>query len=670
MDNSQNTTKSSAGSSRWLPMTAGTLRQDRSNHKAAGPNFRRLFELAPNAMVLADSPGRIVLVNAQTEQLFGYERDELIGERVEMLMPERFRQSYFGHRSAYLMEPRLRPIGAGLELYGLRKDGSEFPIEISLSPLESEVGMLVSTAIRDLSQRKQMEELRTELGFEKLLSELSETFINIPPAVVDGEIENGLRRIVEWYGTDRAALAEVDIATGILIVTHRWDRPGIPPNPERVVKEMFPWLYERILKGEMVCVSRPEQLPEEAGLELEFMNSVGMKSTLNIPLLIGGKLIGALATASFHKHIKWDAALISRFQQVGNVFANALSRKHDDERLQAAYKQISELKERLEQENVYLREEIKLEHDHTAVIGHSDAIRSVLKKAEQVASTDSAVLILGETGTGKELIARTIHELSKRKDHPMVKVNCAAMPATLIESELFGREKGAYTGALSREIGRFELAHHSTIFLDEIGEMPIELQAKLLRVLQDGEFERLGSSKTVHVDVRVIAATNRDLREAVKDGKFREDLFYRLNVFPIQIPPLRERQEDIPALVRHILKNQCKRMGREVESIQPATLKAFEAYSWPGNVRELSNVIERHLILNPGPVFHAEVPESDEVCVPAGQNLEEIERRHMQQVLQNTRWRIRGKGGAAETLGLKPTTLEARMKKLGIVRPQ
>jgi formate hydrogenlyase transcriptional activator len=670
MDNSQNTTKSSAGSSRWFPANAGTLRQDRSNHKAAGPNFRRLFELAPDAMVLADSPGRIILVNAQTEQLFGYERDELIGERVEMLMPERFRQSYFGHRSAYLMEPRLRPIGAGLELYGLRKDGSEFPIEISLSPLESEVGMLVSTAIRDLSQRKQMEELRTELGFEKLLSELSETFINIPPAVVDGEIENGLRRIVEWYGTDRAALAEVDIATGILIVTHRWDRPGIPPNPERVVKEMFPWLYERILKGEMVCVSRPEQLPEEAGLELEFMNSVGMKSTLNIPLLIGGKLIGALATASFHKHIKWDAALISRFQQVGNVFANALSRKHDDERLQAAYKQISELKERLEQENVYLREEIKLEHDHTAVIGHSDAIRSVLKKAEQVASTDSAVLILGETGTGKELIARTIHELSKRKDHPMVKVNCAAMPATLIESELFGREKGAYTGALSREIGRFELAHHSTIFLDEIGEMPIELQAKLLRVLQDGEFERLGSSKTVHVDVRVIAATNRDLREAVKDGKFREDLFYRLNVFPIQIPPLRERQEDIPALVRHILKNQCKRMGREVESIQPATLKAFEAYSWPGNVRELSNVIERHLILNPGPVFHAEVPESDEVCVPAGQNLEEIERRHMQQVLQNTRWRIRGKGGAAETLGLKPTTLEARMKKLGIVRPQ
>ncbi|MBO0798406.1 MAG: sigma 54-interacting transcriptional regulator, partial [Blastocatellia bacterium] len=266
----------------------------------------------------------------------------------------------------------------------------------------------------------------------------------------------------------------------------------------------------------------------------------------------------------------------------------------------------------------------------------------------------------------------TIHELSKRKNKPMVKVNCAAMPATLIESELFGRERGAYTGALSREIGRFELANGSTIFLDEIGELPVELQAKFLRVLQDGEFERLGSSKTLRVDARVIAATNRDLRAAVKDGRFREDLFYRLSVFPIDIPPLRERRDDILALAWHILKDLCKRMGRDVESIEPATLRTFHAYSWPGNVRELRNVIERYLILNPGPVFRAEVPESDEATSLVGEieNLDEVERLHMQQVLQKTRWRIRGKGGAAELLGLKPTTLEARMKKLGIVRPQ
>jgi transcriptional regulator with GAF, ATPase, and Fis domain len=243
------------------------------------------------------------------------------------------------------------------------------------------------------------------------------------------------------------------------------------------------------------------------------------------------------------------------------------------------------------------------------------------------------------------------------------------MPATLIESELFGREKGAYTGALSREIGRFELADRSTIFLDEIGEMPVELQAKLLRVLQDGEFERLGSSRTLRVNVRVIAATNRDLQAAVKEGKFRQDLFYRLSVFPIEIPPLRDRREDIPALVWYLLKDQCARMGRDIKSIHRDTLKAFEEYPWPGNVRELRNVIERYLILNPGPVFRAEVPELGDTGGRAAQQLDDVERHHMLRVLQSTRWRIRGKGGTAEILGLKPTTLEARMKKLGIVRP-
>jgi transcriptional regulator with GAF, ATPase, and Fis domain len=252
----------------------------------------------------------------------------------------------------------------------------------------------------------------------------------------------------------------------------------------------------------------------------------------------------------------------------------------------------------------------------------------------------------------------------------MVKVNCAAMPATLIESEFFGREKGAYTGALTRETGRFELANHSTIFLDEIGELPFELQSKLLRVLQEGEFERLGSPRTLRVDVRVIAATNRNLEILVKEGKFREDLYYRLSVFPIEVPPLRERREDIPALVWHILKNQCKRMGRNIESIQPATLKAFQGYSWPGNVRELGNVIERFLILNPGVVFRAEVPGMDSISNENGQALDGVDRRHIEQVLVQTRWRIRGKGGAAELLGLKPTTLEARMKKLEIVRPR
>lgn len=307
-------------------------------------------------------------------------------------------------------------------------------------------------------------------------------------------------------------------------------------------------------------------------------------------------------------------------------------------------------------------------HRHSAIIGNSDAIQKVLMQAEQVAQTDSAVLILGETGTGKELIARTIHELSARAQRPMIKINCAALPATLIESELFGREKGAYTGALAREIGRFELADKSTLFLDEIGELPWELQAKLLRVLQEGEFERLGSPKTLRVNVRVIAATNRNLFAMVKEGKFREDLFYRLSVFPISIPPLRERPDDIGPLTWHILDDLEKRMGRQVRGIHPATIESFRRYSWPGNVRELRNVIERNLIMNADPIFRAEIADAEPISCPKLRRLHEIEVEHVQNVLQSTHWRIRGRGGAAEILGLKPTTLEARMKKLGLSR--
>jgi transcriptional regulator with GAF, ATPase, and Fis domain len=346
-----------------------------------------------------------------------------------------------------------------------------------------------------------------------------------------------------------------------------------------------------------------------------------------------------------------------------------LARKRAEEHLQLASSRIEELNKRLEQENLYLRQEIRLEHSHSNVIGQSMAMRNILKLAEQVAMTDSAVLIQGETGTGKELLARTIHDLSSRKCRPMVKINCAALPATLIESELFGREKGAYTGALTREIGRFELADKSTIFLDEIGDLQTELQAKLLRVLQEGEFERLGSSKTLHVDVRVIAATNRDLSVAVAEGRFREDLFYRLGVFPIRVPPLRERPEDIQELVWHILKDLGNRMGKNVQSIQSSTLKAFQSYSWPGNVRELRNVIERNLILNSGPMFRAKLPEARMPSTnSAGTRIEEVERDHILRVLRSTAWRIRGQDGAALLLGLKPTTLESRMKKLNIHR--
>jgi transcriptional regulator with GAF, ATPase, and Fis domain len=416
------------------------------------------------------------------------------------------------------------------------------------------------------------------------------------------------------------------------------------------------------MKGEVLRLERSDDLPPEAWRERKFMESIGMKSCVIVPFRVAGQTIGAMGIDSFRDYRRWDDVIVSRVQSAADIFANALARKRADEEIRA-------LKDKLEQENIYLQKEIKLEHSHSEVIGNSKAIRSVLKRAEQVATTDSVVLILGETGTGKELIARAIHEMSGRKQRPMVKVSCASLAPTLIESELFGREKGAYTGALAREIGRFELADKSTIFLDEIGELPLELQSKLLRILQEGDFERLGSPKTVHVDVRVIAATNRNLPALIQEGAFREDLFYRLNVFPILIPPLRQRSEDIPILVWHLLSDLGKRMGRKVESVHSSTMRSFQKYSWPGNVRELRNVIERSLILNSGPVFRAELADLDQNNRPILRQLHEVEAEHFRNVLQTTGWQVRGLGGAAEILGLKPTTLESRLKKLGIRRP-
>ena len=329
-------------------------------------------------------------------------------------------------------------------------------------------------------------------------------------------------------------------------------------------------------------------------------------------------------------------------------------------------------KARLEAQNVYLQEEIKGSHNFEELIGSSTSLKKVLKNVERVAPTDSTVLITGETGTGKELIARVIHNLSPRKDMPLVKVNCAAIPAGLIESELFGHEKGAFTGALMKKIGRFEVADKGTIFLDEIGELPLDLQSKLLRVLQEGEFERVGGTQTFKVNVRVIAATNRNLDQLSKTGQYRPDLYYRLNVFPIHLPALRERDGDIPMLVQYFVRKHAASMGRKIERIPERMMTALQRYQWPGNIRELEHVIERAVILSEGPEL-----EPIEWLSPAGKpsssgktlTLEELERQHITDVLEQTSWRVSGDKGAAAILGLKPTTLEARMKKLGISRP-
>ncbi len=929
----------------------------------------RFFELVPDAMVLVDRQGRIALVNSKIESMFGYGSEELVGEPIEKLMPERFRDGHREHRARYSASPHSRPMGAGLELFGRHRDGREFPIQISLAPVETASGVMVASAIRDISDLKRTQELQSSLEYEKLMSRLSKTFVNLPVERIDSELNNGLQELAKVMDLDRILIDLTVPGKRSKAVIHWWARAGVPAPPLRDIGELFPWLMSRITDRKMFCVSTLEDLPEAAAVERKHMQSEGIKSCLAVPLVVGGEQLGMMVTTLFRRQQTWDSRSIYRFRQAGDIFANVLARRlatearreseerfravadtapvliwmsgtdklctffnqgwlaftgrtmeeeilygwdstihpedrdrclksyseefdarseftleyrmrrHDgeyrwivnrgvpriesggrflgyigsclditdrklseqalaeqlkfetvlgqllttfidfstsqldaqiveaqkricetldldrstlgqvtvegddliithswaaegfkvgrhlskrefpwvmqtlldgrplkfariddlpeeaakdketfgqnglksfvafplsargeiiggvvfiscraerewpaplvqqlavvaqvfantlsraraDKDLSEAYKQIEELKQQIEKENVYLREEVKLEHHHDEVIGDGEGIRRILKKVEQVAPTDSTVLLLGETGTGKELIARTIHAHSRRSDCVMVKVNCAALPASLVESELFGREKGAFTGALTREMGRFELANNSTILLDEIGELPIELQSKLLRVLQEGEFERLGSPRTIKVDVRVIAATSKNLQQAVREGKFREDLFYRLNVFPITIPPLRERREDIPALVWHFVNQLSQRMGRSIETIHGATMESFKTYFWPGNIRELRNVIERFLITSTNTVFRGQLP-TVETAGPNDhiQTFEEAERTHILHVMELTAWRVRGAGGAAEILGLKPTTLESRMQKLRITRP-
>jgi PAS domain S-box-containing protein len=343
--------------------------------------------------------------------------------------------------------------------------------------------------------------------------------------------------------------------------------------------------------------------------------------------------------------------------------------KQAEESLKSALEEVRLLKDRLQEENVYLREEAKLERHFGEIVGRSDAIRRVMRKIEEVAPTDATVLVTGETGTGKERVARAIHGESPRRDRPLVKVNCAALSPTLIESELFGHEKGSFTGALGRKAGRFELADGATIFLDEIGELPIELQPKLLRVLQDGEFERLGSAHNIRADVRVIAATNRDLWKDVQARRFRADLFYRLNVYPINVPPLRQRREDIPLLVEHFVGVFSKKMGKTITSVAPSALEALRSYLWPGNVRELANVIERAVITTTGTVLQiSNFTETLSAAAPhkLSKTLEEVEREHIIAVYEAMGWKIEGPDGAAKILGLPPSTLRSRMRKLKI----
>jgi formate hydrogenlyase transcriptional activator len=383
-------------------------------------------------------------------------------------------------------------------------------------------------------------------------------------------------------------------------------------------------------------------------------------------LIFRDRVLGVLAIKTRREHA-FSAEDGELFEQVANQVAIAVENA-------LAYNEIETLKNKLEKEKLYLEEEIRTEYNFEEIIGSSSVLKRVLQNVETVATTDSTVLIYGETGTGKELIARAIHNLSDRRERTLVKVNCAAIPTGLLESELFGHEKGAFTGAIDRRIGRFELAHQGTIFLDEVEDIPLDLQSKLLRVLQEQEFERLGSSRTLRVDVRVVAATNANLEQMVEEKKFRSDLYYRLNVFPINVPPLRERPEDIPLLVHFFANKFAQQMKRRIESVPKETMAALVNYHWPGNIRELQNLVERGVILSRGPSLEiplGELKQSTKTNHTNGSTtLESVEREHILRVLSESRWVIGGPAGAAARLGVNRTTLNHRLRKLGITRPQ
>jgi len=525
---------------------------------------------------------------------------------------------------------------------------------------------------KEIELRKHAEEmLKRQVRFETLLADISARFVNLPSDRIESEIEYAQRLICEFLEIDRSTLWQVcEGEPDTLLLSNLHQPPEILIPPERMnARDFFPWILQKVLGGETVVISKITDLPQEASRDRENFYVYSTKSGVYVPLSVGdGPVFGLLTFAVLSEERNWPETVVMGFKLIAQVFANALERKRMDDQLREHIQEIAKLKERLERENIYLQEEIKLLIEHKDIVGQSAAMKKVLSQAEQVAKTDSTVFLLGETGTGKDLLARAIHRMSVRKDRPLVTVNCASLPPTLIESELFGREKGAYTGAMTKMVGRFEVADGSTLFLDEIGELSLDLQSKLLRVLEDGTIERLGSTKSVHVNVRIIAATNRDIEQAVKNGKFRQDLYYRLNVFPIVIPPLRKRPEDIPLLVRAVVKEFQMRMGKEIESIPKKTMQALQSYSWPGNVRELRNVIEHAMIVSNKKNLEVQVPQGTSTGSDGTGNFRDMERTHIVAVLEKTGWRIAGPGGAAEVLGMKRTTLQAKMKKLGIKR--
>jgi formate hydrogenlyase transcriptional activator len=473
-------------------------------------------------------------------------------------------------------------------------------------------------------------------------------------------ISEVLARVVRF---DRLALSMYDSESDVLrLVTYAGPYHREDYTPIGRVLDLDDSPAGRAFLNQKPVLRRDLELERQTSSE-ERAYGHGFRSLCALPVTVRGRRIGAITVGSLAKnqYTDGDAEFL---MEIANQIGIAVDNMRSHEETQA-------LRARFEAEAVYLQEEIKTEHNFEEIIGQSAPVRRLLRNLEQVAPTEATVLIQGETGTGKELLARAVHDRSRRKDRPLVKVNCGSIPAGLVESELFGHERGAFTGATQRRIGRFELANGGTIFLDEVTELPVDTQVKLLRVLQEGEFERVGSSQTIKVDVRVIAATNRDLKEIVKNGTFRSDLFYRLHVFPLNVPALRERKDDIPLLVNFFLSKFSKKLGKDVRGVSQKSVEGLARYDWPGNVRELQNIVERAVVLARGPIVQVDdsMMHVDASETSALDTLENTERNHILRALNETHWVVHGKKGAAEILGLNPSTLRSRMEKLGIKRP-
>ena len=673
------------------PLHFLTYIRDISRRKQAEEDLRKseakfsgIIAIANEAIISVDEAHRITLFNEGAEKIFGYTSAQVAGQPLDLLLPERHRGRHGAHlREFAAASESARRMGERQEIFGLRKNGEEFPAEASISQLHVEGQRLFNVVLRDITERRRAEVLHA--GQALILEMIAvgapmEKTLNNLLLLIESLSTNGI--ICSILFLDEDGIHARHGAAPSLPDDYKMQIDGLAIGPK--VGSCGTAMYRQ--KPVIVTdIAKDPLWADYRELAAEF----GFRACWSTPIMSSqGKLLGSMA--AYYRIPQGPSPDDEQLTQIATHLASiCIERKRGEEALKDALSEVRRLTERLETENILLRAEVSSAHRHE-IIGESAAIRKVLQQIEQVAPTDMSVLILGETGTGKELVARAVHRHSARKNHPLVKVNCAALPETLIESELFGHEKGAFTGASTRQVGRFEIADEGSIFLDEIGDLPLGLQVKLLRVLQEGEFERLGSSKTIKTNIRIIAATNRNLSEAVQKGSFRSDLYYRLAVYPIEIPALRDRKEDIGLLAEKALLEASQRLGRTFDGIPAKVLEALRSYDWPGNVRELQNVVERAAVISvrgaglklPEEWMQisevAKTPDdslsykSDEDSSPSAETeaqsptLKDLERAHILRILRETRWRIEGPKGAALILGLRPSTLRSRMIKLGI----